>query len=289
MRAPRYSIDLTPPQNPPPAPPRVSVVLVSHNRAALLRSCLESLEASHGRETLQIIVVDNGSVDGSALLEADFPNLRFFRLPKNFVLTKALNIGWRSAEADYVLLLHEDTQVEPDTIERLAAVLDENPEAAAVCPLLVDEEGRPSPQFGSLPPDGHWLPAQPAANEPQPVDYPRGAALMVRAFVIKSMRQLDERYGQFGTDADLAAQIRRGSRKILLVPAARVRHYGGADYPAVRRADFLLGRAAFIGKHMGFMPGLQARLGSIFGPLLSFRFGELKYTLSGQKIDGNQG
>jgi GT2 family glycosyltransferase len=120
------------------------------------------------------------------------------------------------------------------------------------------------------------------------VEYARGAALMVRSFVIKSIRQIDERYGQFGSDADLAAQIRRGSRKILLVPKARVRHYEEGESSALRRADFLHGQAVYLGKHQGFGVGLQARIGSVFGALASFRFGELRYLMGGQKIDGNQ-
>lgn len=269
-------------------PPRVSAVVVSCNRAEMLRNCLQSLENSQERKTLQIIVVDNGSTDGSAQLESDFPNIRFFRLPKNFGLTKAMNIGWRAAEADYVLFLHDDTKLEPDTIVRLAAVLDANPDAAAVCPLLVDAEGQPAPQVGSLPPDGYYRPAGISGSEPTPVEYPRGAALMVRAFVIKSMRQIDERYGQFGADADLAAHIRRGGKKILLVPQAVAHHHGSQGYSTVRRADFLLGRAVFLGKHVNFASGLRARFASVLGPLVSFRWGEARYTLSGQKIDGNQ-
>ena len=75
------------------------MVVVSRNRAALLRRCLESLEKSQGRQTLQIVVVDNGSSDGSAQLDADFPQTQFIRLPKNFGLTKAMNLGWRAADA----------------------------------------------------------------------------------------------------------------------------------------------------------------------------------------------
>ncbi len=279
---------MTPEQNQEKTPPRASVVVTSHNRVELLRACLQSLEQSQGRENFQYIVVDNGSRDGSAQLEAEFPHMRYFRLPKNFGLTKAMNIGWRAAEADFVLFLHDDTEVEPAAIDRLAAALEGAAEAGAVCPLLVDEEGRPAPQIGALPPDGHWAPAEPQGGDPFPVPYARGAAIMVRSFVIKSMRQLDERYGQFGTDADLAAHIRRGSKQILLVPGARVRHHGGGSPSPLQRADFLLGRAAFIGKHMGFAAGLQARLGTVFGPLAGFRLGELKYTLAGQKIDGTQ-
>jgi len=120
------------------------------------------------------------------------------------------------------------------------------------------------------------------------VEYPRGAALMMRVFLIKAIRQIDERYGQFGSDADLATQIRRGSKKILLIPSVRVRHDGRSSYTSFERADFLLGRAVFLGKYEGFAAGLRARIAAVLGPLFSFRFGELKYTLSGQKIDGTQ-
>ena len=281
---------MTPQQNPEQGqrPPRVSVVVVSRNRAALLRRCLESLEKSEGRETLQIVVVDNGSSDGSAQLDTDFAQAQFIRLPKNFGLTKAMNIGWRAADAEYVFFLHEDTEVEPGAAIRLAETLDANPSAAAACPLLVDDEGRPAPQLGTLPPDGEWLAAELSGSQPEPVEYPRGAALMMRVYVIRAVRQIDERYGQFGGDADLAAQILRASKKILLDPAARVRHQGRTAYSAMESADFLLGRAVFLGKYRGFGAGLRARLGAVISPLLAFHFGELRYTLPGQKIDGTQ-
>ena len=286
----RYAIGLTPQQkqDQEKQPPRASVAVVSHNRVELLERCLKSLEGSEGRETIQVIVVDNGSRDGSAELEARFPGVQFIKLPKNFGLTKALNLGWRAADAPYVLFLHDDTEVEPGTVLRLAEALDANPDAGAVCPLLVDDEGRPAPQLGGLPPSGEWHPAEESASGPAAVEYPRGAALMMRVYLIKAIRQIDERYGQFGADADLAAQIRRGGKKILLIPTARVRHQGRGEYTAFERADFLLGRAVFLGKYQGFGAGMKARIAAVFGPLFGFRFGELKYTVAGQKIDGTQ-
>jgi len=276
------------PQEPGPPPLRASVVVVSYNREEWLRRCLRAVEASEERERLQLIVVDNGSVDGSAQLDNEFPEAQFIRLPKNFGLTKALNLGWRAADAPYVFFLHEDTQVEPSAVRRLADVLDSHAEAAAVCPLLVDEAGNPAPQLGSLPPDGSWRPADATRAEPFAVEYPRGAALMVRVHVIKAIRQIDERYGQFGSDADLAEQVRRASKKILLAPDARVRHYGQDGYTTEEQADFLLGRAVFLGKYHGFVAGLQARIGIVLSGLVRLRLGELKYTLPGQKIDGTK-
>jgi len=78
------------------------------------------------------------------------------------------------------------------------------------------------------------------------------------------------------------------SRNRLSIRAARVRHLGSTAYPALERADFLLGRAIFMGKYLGFGAGLRARLAAVIGPLFSFRFGELRYTVAGQKIDGTQ-
>jgi len=264
------------------------VVVVSHNRADKLRTCLESLERSEERERLQLIVVENGSADASAQVAEEFPDIQLIRLPKKFGLTKALNLGWRAADAEYVLFLHEDTEVEAGAVVRLADALDAHADAAAVCPLLVTLEGEPAPQLGSLPPDGGWRAAEPAP-EPVAVEYPRGAALMARVFLIKAVRQIDERYGQFGGDADLAAQFRRAARKILLIPGARVRHFGGRPPEALVRADFLLGRAVFAGKYLGFLAGVQARLAAVFGPLARLHLAELRFTLAGQKIDGTQG
>jgi GT2 family glycosyltransferase len=268
-------------------PPRVSVVVVSRNRVAELRRCLQSIEASQGRDTWQLIVVDNGSTDGAAQLDEEFTNVQWIRLPKNFGLTKAWNLGWRAADAEYVLFLHDDTRVEPDAIAVLAAALDAHADAAAVSPVLLNDKGDPAPQLGVLPPTADWRVAPPA-SEPVPVDFPRGAAVMARVFFIKAIRQIDARYGQFGCDADLAAEIRRAGRKILLVPSARVHHQGRAEYSSLERADFRLGRAVFLGKYQGFGAGIQARLSAVFGPLFSFRLGELRHTLSGQKIDGTQ-
>ena len=264
------------------------MVVVSRNRVELLRACLQSIHASSDLERLQVIVVDNGSGDGAAQLDSEFPGVQFIRLPKNFGLTKALNLGWRAADAEYVLFLHDDTRVERDTIAQLASALDANADAAAVCPLLVNDAGQPAPQLGALPPTGEWRPAEPVGAEPFAVQYARGAALMLRVYFLKAIRQIDARYGQCGSDADIAAEIRRASRKILLIPTARVWHLGSRGYNSMERADFLQARAVFLGKYYGFGAGLKARIGSVLGPLAGFRLGELKHTLSGQKIDGTQ-
>ncbi|OPZ46875.1 MAG: N-acetylglucosaminyl-diphospho-decaprenol L-rhamnosyltransferase [Actinobacteria bacterium ADurb.BinA094] len=263
------------------------MIVVSWNRAALLRRCLEAIERAEERETLQAIVVDNGSTDGSTELEAEFPNIRFVRLPHNFGLTKAWNIGIRAAGADYLMLLHEDTELAPGTVKELAAVLDARPEVGAVCPLLVDEDGLPAPQIADYPPDGIYDPAEPG-DDPIEVDHVKGAALMFRSFFFRAMRMIDEHYGQFGADAELCYRIRTAGKKILIVPEARAVHRGRRDTSEDREVDFRIGVAVFMGKHYGFFMGVKARVRAVLGALFHFRLGQVVPLISGQKIDGSQ-
>jgi GT2 family glycosyltransferase len=280
-------LEVAEPPSQPPKPPKVSALVVSYNRRDLLRRALEALERSEARDTIEIVVVDNGSTDGSQELEVVFPHARFIRIPRNFGLTKALNLGVRGSEAEYVFLLHEDTEVFPDAARLLAVLLDAQPDAGAVCPLLVDAEGRPAPQLGHFPPDDTWQPAEPGPD-PVAVEYARGAALMMRRSLFTAIRQIDERYGQFGSDADLCYQIRRAGKKILLAPQARAHHEGRASESNLRKADRQQGTAAWIGKYQGFGSGLRAQIGAIFGALGSLQLMVLRYLLASQKVDGSQ-
>ena len=268
-------------------PPKVTALVVSYNRMENLRRAIQALEASEGRETMQIMVVDNGSRDGSAQLESEFPNTRFIRMPKNFGLTKALNIGLRASEGEYVFLLHEDTEVEPNAARALIEILDTQPDAVAACPLLVDAEGRPAPQLADLPPGGPFRSAEVDA-EPYAVTYATGAALMVRAFFVKGMGQIDERYGQYGSDAEIAYQVYRVNKKTLLVPTVRAIHHGRSRRSGLRDADFRMGVAVYLGKHRGIASGIAARVGNVLGALFGGRFGEFRNLAAGQKIDGTQ-
>ena len=286
-----------------PKPPRTTVIVVSYNRADLLRNSIEALERSKDREKIEILVVDNGSTDGSAQLEPDFPNTRFIRMPRNFGLTKALNVALRSATGEFILLLHEDTEVSPETVSLLAGILENQSDVGAACPLLVTPDGQPAPQIASLPAPGRtsleWLPADAALGE-QSVEYARGAAIMVRSLSLKAMGKIDERYGTYGSDAEICYQVRRAGKRLLLAPATRVIHHGRAELDApgraARDADRLIGMAVYLRKRYGIARGVLFRVSTLLGALgglltlrdFSYHLSLFGALLSGQKIDGTQ-
>jgi hypothetical protein len=221
-------------------------------------------------------------------------------------------------------------EVLPETVSSLAARLAAEPDAAAVCPLPVTAEGEPAPELFRLPLPatvsgvaraGAFSPASPdlapglapgaapgATPEKVVVEFPSFSAFMVRSYFLKGLRYIDDRYAQSWADAELAFQIRRAAKKILLYPGIRVTQHGDDPLrvntpPAIRAllaSDWALGGAAYAGKHFGFMAGLKVRLAAIFGGLGAallalVRFRDAGYHLSrfikiatGAKVDGTQ-
>ncbi len=294
-------IDVEPSPAPDPEqqapPPKVTALVYSYDNAAGLRRCLAALEASTVRAVMEIIVVDKGSQDESPTLDSEFPNTTFLRMPRNFGNTKALNIGMRTAVGDLMFFLPPEIEVAPDTVGLLVNRLEADQEAVAVCPLIVDENGRPVEQAYRLPsPEtGADLPPVTIASEsPATVEYAIFQAMLARKYFIRGINYLDDRFGEFGADAELCYQIRRAGRVVQVIPEIKVarsqnslRRSGAAEN--LLKADRIHGTAVYLSKHYGFVSGLTFRIGAIFKALAGFRFGLLVSLLGGSKVDGSQG
>jgi GT2 family glycosyltransferase len=281
--------------------PQISAVLISYNQAGELRRAIEALEGSQERERLEILVVDCGSRDESAQIDAEYPSVNMLRLPHHFGATKAMNIATRTAKAELLMFLSPCVEVLPDTVSRLAASLEQDSNTIAACPLLVDEEGHPASHILRLPTremfDAVCRGAEPApveldlTQESIVVEYPGRDALLVRKQFIRGMNYFDERYGEYWADADLAMKIRLAGKKIRLYPSIHATIYPGenpiAGDPLVI-ADRALGAARFLSKYKGSFAGLSFRLGAIFSALGKFQMGIFMNLVSGQKLDGSQ-
>lgn len=131
--------------------PDLSVIIVSYNTCDLLRNCLLSLRESVG-PSLEIIVVDNASSDGSAAMVRDqFPEARLLAQTTNTWYCGGNNIGLRAARADYALLLNPDTEVAPDALALMLRFLRDNPNYAGVTAQLRYPDGRIQPTCARIP------------------------------------------------------------------------------------------------------------------------------------------
>ncbi len=288
----------------PVAGPRTSVLLVTHNCERALRRSLAAIASSQPADSFEILVVDCGSQDGSGRIDEEFPAVTVLRLPRHFGRTKARNIGTRTAKGDFLFLLDPEVEVARDTLALLAERLSADESSVAVAPLLLDPAGKPIARGGAIPElaglAGAWveqrswesaLPEFTPSGEAIAVECPHPAAVLLRTQALRGMNYFDERYGEFGSDLDFAAQARKASRRILVLPSVTVTFHGsltGTPLPGIHLADFGNGLAAYAAKHFGWAAGLRLKAGMALRALARFDLGLLSLLLSGQKIDGSQ-
>jgi hypothetical protein len=229
---------------------RLTVVVLNWNGLADTRALLPTLERCRVPDgwALHVLVVDNGSSDGSAsALAAEFPWAEVLALPENRRFAGGNNAGLAKAlagGADAVMLLNNDTVCDPGLCERLLLALEQDPRAGAAAPLIYF--GPPSPVVwyagatcrpalglamhrGLRARDhGQWR----AVEE---TGYLTGCCLLATRACWEQVGALDERYHIYAEDADWSLRARAAGWRLLFVPTARLWHKvsasSGADSP----------------------------------------------------------
>jgi len=256
---------------------RVSILVVSQHQVQLLRPTLTSLAARLEPYLSEVLVIDCGSQDGSSRLDEEFEGVTILRLPRNFGWTKAINIATRTAKGDFVFILPNGCQIEPDTIQRLLAALESDASAGAVCP---------AGDFYALPKPGDTELQKRSASS---AEYPFDQAVLLPRVALVSMNYLPAKYGQFYGDLELFFKIRVAGKKILVLedlvlPRDRANQEMIDDEMA--QADRMNGLCAFYSRNYGAMAGIRFWLGQTLKALFSFQLGLAGKLLGGAKVDG---
>jgi GT2 family glycosyltransferase len=273
-------------------PPRVTALIVARNHAALLGECIASIESSVNREQIEILVIDDGSSDGTSEVLHKSPDVISLRLPKRMGWTRAVNIGLRTAKGEFVFLMHPWFAVEPDTIARLVERVESGLDTGAVTPGIDRAWRFPSPadlqtawKTGDLPGSSVL-----DSTSEHSVDYPQGAPILMRRDLLRAMHYLDERFGDRWADLEMCSRIRGGGKSIAVVPNARVRRleFPPLEIDQLEWTDSAHGIATWIGLHNGFAAGLSARVSMAMHALGRGKTSAFTGILSGTKIDGHQ-
>jgi len=228
--------------------PDLSAVIVTWNGWELLAACLASLDGAVRRAArigLEVIVVDNGSDDGTPERLAErFPWVACVALPANVGFAAGANAGLRRAAGRNVVLLNNDTVVPGGALEACVAFLDAHPDAGVVGPQLVGPDGRKQNSVhaepslvGEIVP--RWLletllprrfPSKRRAHTaPVAVDAVLGACLVVRREVVERVGPLPEGYFFFLEETDWCRAIRAAGFGVWHLPDVRVTHVHGAS------------------------------------------------------------
>ncbi|MCX7623748.1 MAG: glycosyltransferase [Thermomicrobium sp.] len=235
-----------------PATLDVSVVVVSYRSREHLSGCLDSVRASLEASGLagEVIVVDNGSPDGTAGLIAErYPWVRLVANPVNRGFAAAANQGIRLARGRVVVLLNPDTRVLGDALTRLVAFLDRHPTAGAVGPRLRYPDGRVQSSRRRFPTlltgflestlvQDYWRDnrvlrryyvADRSDDELQEVDWLVGACLAIRREALATVGLLDERFFLYSEEVEWFWRVRRAGWRVYYLPDAEVLHVEGAS------------------------------------------------------------
>lgn len=218
------------------AMPLVSLVVLNHNAQALLQVCLDAV-FGQTYEHREVIVVDNGSADGSPeMVRRRFPGARLLVNPLNAGYARAANQGIRCAAGEFVAVLNNDTRMDSDWLQKLVEIVLSD-ERIGSCssrqmdfyrPGVVDSEGL-ALRRGLYPASRNRGQAAGSASQAAgEVFGAAGASALYRAAALRQAGLFDEDYFAYNEEFDLAVRLRLAGWKCLYVPAATVYHVSGA-------------------------------------------------------------
>jgi N-acetylglucosaminyl-diphospho-decaprenol L-rhamnosyltransferase len=237
--------------NPDSANPILTIVIVNWRVREMLRDCLRSIAEEGGLPavSLQIIVVDNASEDGTTeMMHGEFPTIQYIASEINLGFGRANMLAWPYARAPLVLLLNPDTLIQGGALAAMVDRIQQRPDVWALGCRLLNRDGSLQRWTGGrfptlwnvgshylglgrlLGPMGfdHSLYLTRDAGNDRVVDWVSGASIMLRRD--RTPEPLfDPSYFMYGEDMDLCWRIQRAGGRILYSPVASVVHFQGAS------------------------------------------------------------
>ena len=209
-----------------------SIIIPNWNGAHHLTTCLDSLRRQSYPD-FEVIVVDNGSTDGSLeLLARGYPEVRVVALPENRGFAGGVNAGIREAQGEIIAVFNNDAEADSRWLEELAEALARHPEAGAVTPkvLLFDwrEVINTAGDFygvDGVPGNrGVWQRDEGQFDREEYVFGAAGVAAAYRRAMLDEVGLFDEEFFSFCEDVDLAWRAQLAGWKCIYVPQAVVYH-----------------------------------------------------------------
>ena len=228
----------------------ISLVIVSWNARDFLLQCLASVYAEECRHPMEIIVVDNASLDGSAESVAScYPHVRLIRNASNLGFAKANNIGISASTGQYVCLVNSDVKMLPYCIDGLVKYCEEHPEVGMVGPRVIGGNGELQRSCRGFPTVWNMFCRALALDTIFPrtkaftgyslrywaqdtcraVDILSGCFWLARREALARVGVLDESFFMYGEDMDWCKRFRDRGWKLVFVPSAQAIHFGGAS------------------------------------------------------------
>lgn len=237
----------------------LDVVVVNYNAGDYLARCVTSVYRSAGGIELDVLVIDNASVDGSteAAVERE-PRIRLIANPTNRGLSAAWNQGAAETCSPWILFLNPDAEIWAGDLAAFVKVGTERPEVGLVGPLVrnadgsVYESGRVFPSvaqavghafLGPVAPSNPFTRAYRQADwdrrSERKVDWVSGACMLLRREAFERVGRFDESFWLYGEELDLSTRLRSAGWTVLFSPELEIVHEGGVSTGRSRRTHLM--------------------------------------------------
>jgi len=277
------------------AQPDITISIASYNTRELLRPCLKSLQhcAQSDGVSVEVIVADNGSTDGSvAMVAQEFPDVLALDFQKNLGYGKANNEAFARSEGRLFLILNSDTEVQPGTLRKFIDFFQAYPDGGAAGAQLILPDGSLQGSWARepgllwvfceqffidrVPILRNYIFGAPYTGDPnaiRAVDQVCGAAFIVRREVYSQVGGFDPIFFMYYEDTDLCIRIRAAGHKIYYLPQTRILHHLGASSktPEVRArmvASYNHSRYYYFTRHKGKFAGALLKFFVVSGATL---------------------
>jgi N-acetylglucosaminyl-diphospho-decaprenol L-rhamnosyltransferase len=238
----------------------VAVVIVNFNTGDYLRRCLASLSPFHADGSIEVVVIDNASRDGSARAAVvAHPWVRLIENPTNEYLSPAWNRGARETTAPFLLFLNPDTEWWVGSPADLAAVARTHRDTGLVGPMIRDPDGRPYASGRRFPSVvdavGHAFVSPFTRDNPwtrryemkgwdrttdRVVDWVSGACMLMPRNAYEAVGGFDEAFPLYAEELDIATRLRDAGRTVRFTPTVEVLHEVGVSTGGDRRSHRLV-------------------------------------------------
>jgi GT2 family glycosyltransferase len=215
-------------------PPFVSIIIVNYNGRHFLDACLSAIvRQTYPRTAWEVIVVDNGSTDGSVTyVREQYPWVRLIDAGRNLGFAGGNNVGIRAARGQLLALLNNDTIVDSSWLQGLVEQLGDDPTIGGVASkiLLMKEPGRINSAGLVLYRDGRGgdrgfrQPDDGRFDQPAEVFGPCGASALLRRTMLDDVGLFDERFFMYYEDLDLAWRARLHGWRFVYAPQSTLLH-----------------------------------------------------------------
>jgi len=216
--------------------PLISVVVLNWNGRQVVDKCLQSLQ-EQTYHLLEIIVVDNASTDGSVdLFKKEFPEVRLIVNGKNIGFGGGNNVGIRAAHGKYIMMLNNDTRLDPNCIEELKRAIEKNPHyGACASKILLEYEDNLIDAAGIvICPDGlsigrGRLESGDQYDEETEVFFASDCACLYRREMLEDIGLYDEDFFAYADETDMGWRAQLAGWKCIYNPKAIVYHFHSAS------------------------------------------------------------